>query len=76
MNDKLYCFFCKRIILINAVYFKDQWADPYYDTMKMTAMLEEKKPAEKFVYLDRPFVYAIIDRETGIPLFIGAVKDM
>lgn len=26
------------------------------------------------VYLDRPFVYAIVDTESGIPLFIGAVN--
>ena len=30
----------------------------------------------KEVYLDRPFVYAIVDMETGIPLFIGAVKTL
>jgi len=27
----------------------------------------------KTVYLDRPFVYMIIDCETGVPLFIGAL---
>lgn len=27
----------------------------------------------EYVILDRPFVYAIVDRETGIPIFIGAV---
>ena len=26
----------------------------------------------EYVVLDRPFVYAIVDRETGIPVFIGA----
>ena len=29
----------------------------------------------KEVYLDRPFVYALIDVKTGVPLFIGVVKD-
>ena len=29
--------------------------------------------AAENVVLDRPFVYAIIDRENGIPVFIGAV---
>lgn len=27
----------------------------------------------KFVYLDRPFVYAIVDNATGLPLFVGVV---
>ena len=30
----------------------------------------------KEVYLDRPFVYAIIDRETGIPVFLGALNEL
>ena len=28
----------------------------------------------KKIYLNRPFVYALVDCETGIPLFIGVVK--
>lgn len=27
----------------------------------------------KYVYLDRPFVYAIVDNATGLPLFVGIV---
>lgn len=27
----------------------------------------------KYVYLDRPFVYAIVDNTTGLPLFVGVV---
>lgn len=30
----------------------------------------------KRVYLDRPFVYAIIDVKTGVPLFIGTVNSV
>ena len=30
----------------------------------------------KTVVLDRPFVYAILDTETGLPLFIGTVADI
>ena len=41
--------------------------------MKASAILDPEKPLEKYVYLDRPFVYAIIDKQTGIPLFIGTV---
>ena len=33
-------------------------------------MLEEPKQ----VYLDRPFLYSIIDTETGIPVFIGVLN--
>lgn len=29
----------------------------------------------KYVFLDRPFVYAIIDTATGLPLFLGTVKN-
>ncbi|MGN0633203.1 MAG: serpin family protein [Oscillospiraceae bacterium] len=30
----------------------------------------------KYVILDRPFVYAIIDTESGMPLFLGAVNSV
>jgi len=30
----------------------------------------------KEVYLDRPFVYMIVDTETNLPIFIGAVTDI
>ena len=30
----------------------------------------------KYVYLDRPFVYAIVDTETGLPLFVGVVTEV
>ena len=30
----------------------------------------------KYVYLDRPFVYAIVDGKTGLPLFVGVVTGM
>ena len=30
----------------------------------------------KYVYLDRPFVYAIVDTKTGLPLFVGVVTQM
>ena len=32
------------------------------------------EPKIKKVYLNRPFVYAIIDAESGIPLFLGIVN--
>lgn len=38
---------------------------------------EEEEPREpKNVYLDRPFLYAIIDAENGFPIFIGAVNSL
>ncbi len=30
----------------------------------------------KYVYLDRPFVYAIVDNATGLPLFMGVVTNL
>lgn len=43
--------------------------------VKETAMYDEEKITKK-VYLNRPFVYAIIDTESGIPLFIGTVYNL
>ena len=34
-----------------------------------------QKPVKK-VFLDRPFIYALVDTETGIPLFIGEVNTL
>ncbi len=41
--------------------------------MKATAAdpLERKE-----IFLDRPFIFAIVDNETGLPLFIGAVTSL
>ena len=36
-----------------------------------TAMIEEWKE----VYLDRPFVYMIVDSTTNLPIFMGTVTD-
>ncbi len=33
-------------------------------------------PAQNEIILDRPFVYAIVDKSTGVPIFMGAVKDI
>ena len=30
----------------------------------------------KTVYLDRPFLYMIVDRETGLPVFLGTAVDL
>lgn len=44
--------------------------------------LEDKAGIEVFdeepkeVYLDRPFVYMIVDTETNLPVFVGAVTDI
>ena len=38
-----------------------------------TTAYEPEKTIKK-VYLNRPFVYAIIDTKTGLPLFLGAVN--
>lgn len=41
---------------------------------KASAVLDEEPPIE--IRMDRPFVYAIVDTATGIPLFIGSVKTL
>ena len=42
-------------------------------TLDGAAAMEE--PEYKYVNLDRPYVYAIVDTESGTPLFIGNVTD-
>ncbi len=41
--------------------------------MKATSIMPQEM-IEKTVYLNRPFVYAILDTKTGIPMFIGIVN--
>ena len=40
------------------------------------AMAGSAAPTEppKEVYLDRPFLYAIVEESTGLPIFMGAVN--
>ena len=42
--------------------------------MKNTSAAPPEKPKE--IYLDRPFVYLIVDVQTGIPSFIGVTQDI
>jgi serpin B len=43
----------------------------------VASMAPGAAPGEiKSVTLDRPFVYAIVDTETGLPIFIGALRDI
>lgn len=42
--------------------------------MEATSAMPEDKP--KQVYLDRPFLYVIINTESGLPIFIGAVNSV
>ena len=42
--------------------------------MKANSIRPVSKPTVKKVYLNRPFIYAIIDSKTGIPLFLGVVN--
>lgn len=34
------------------------------------------EPEERFVYLDRPFIFAIVDNSTNIPLFMGITANV
>ena len=40
--------------------------------VKATSVIDP--PPERTICLNRPFVYALMDTETGLPLFIGAVR--
>ncbi len=40
------------------------------------ATAEEPPDQKKTVYLDRPFLYLIVDREAGLPIFMGTVTDI
>ena len=45
--------------------------------VEMDRAMAVAEPEEyKEVYLDRPFAYAIIDMETGVPVFIGTVNSV
>lgn len=44
--------------------------------MKASSAYDPEKRIRKKVYLNRPFVYAIIDTKTGMPMFIGVVKQI
>ena len=41
---------------------------------KVTSVMDRPEPI--YIYLDRPFVYGILDTETGIPLFIGTLDEV
>ena len=43
---------------------------------EMDCMPVSIDPAPIFIYLDRPFVYGIVDNETGLPIFIGCMNNM
>jgi len=47
-------------------------------TSVMMVALSEGPYSEEIVeiYLERPFVYAIVDMQTNLPLFIGTVKSV
>jgi len=42
--------------------------------MKATSAAPPKEPVR--IYLDRPFVFAIIDNESGLPIFCGIVSEL
>lgn len=44
-------------------------------TVEMACGAAPRDIEPKYVYLERPFVYLLIDCETGIPLFIGTMRD-
>lgn len=43
--------------------------------MKAESAMEPLEPPKQ-VYLDRPFVYMLIDGKTNLPFFIGTMMDV
>ncbi|MCR4716498.1 MAG: serpin family protein, partial [Lachnospiraceae bacterium] len=43
---------------------------------KVTSIRPEVEKEQVYIYLDRPFVYALVDSKTNIPLFIGTVESL
>ena len=46
-----------------------------YIGMKAESAMPEEKPQIN-IYLDRPFVYILMDDTTGLPMFIGTIKTL
>ena len=44
--------------------------------MKASSAMDPVKYTIKEVFLDRPFVYALIDTQTGLPLFLGVLNSL
>ncbi len=42
--------------------------------MKASSIMHEEEVIE--IHLDRPFIYALVDTKTGIPLFAGILRDV
>ena len=42
----------------------------------MTCLGDAPRQTYKIIDLDRPFVYGIVDNETGLPIFIGCMNNM
>ena len=55
----------------------DVWAQ-YINSRSMTMDEAAAIPMEEpiFVKLDRPFIYAIVDDASGVPVFLGAQNSM
>jgi len=73
-NDSLYCslFKQKTYIELDENGIKASSAN----VGGLTYGIEREKKESYSVILNRPFVYAIVDNATGLPLFIGAVTHL
>ena len=46
------------------------------EIMTESAAPQDPDEEPKEVYLDRPFVYVIVEDDTNLPVFIGTVEDI
>lgn len=72
-HDSLYCSEVNQKVFIQVDRNGTKAAAITWAGMnKSSAMIEDQKT----VYLDRPFLYAIADNNTGLPLFLGIITTL
>lgn len=72
-RGNLYCSSVRQKVFIELTRKGTKAAAVTEATISDEAYME---PPELQVYLDRPFVYALVDNSTGLPFFIGAITHL
>ncbi len=72
-DGNLYCSVFKQKTFIEVSRNGTKAAAVTWGEMKDTAAAPEEQIN---IYLNRPFLYAIVDNATGLPLFVGVVADI
>ena len=72
-TDNLYCSLVKQKVFIELNRTGTRAAAITQIEISSGSRLKQPK---LMVILDRPFVYALVDNSTGLPLFVGAVTHL